>query len=54
MIYARLLSLCIIPLALVYYGLAVLQLFGLVRFTNAKITFPKVLIPFYYFFKKSN
>ena len=51
MIYARLLSLAVIPLAVVYYILAVLQLWGLIKFTKAKITFPKVLIPFYYFFK---
>lgn len=49
MIYARLLSLALIPLAAVYYLLCVLQLCGLVRFTTADIQFPKVLIPFYYF-----
>jgi len=49
MIYARLLSMTLIPLAAVYYLLCVLQLFGVIRFTKADITFPKVLIPFYYF-----
>lgn len=51
MVYARLLSLALIPLAGVYYLLCILQLFGLIRFTKARIEFPRVLIPFYYFFK---
>ncbi len=51
MIYARLLSLALIPLAAVYYLLCILQLFGLIRFTRTRIEFPRVLIPFYYFFK---
>lgn len=50
MIYARLLSMAILPLVGLYYILVVLQCFGLVRFSREKITFPKVLIPFYYFF----
>ena len=49
MIYARLLSLTLIPLAAVYYLLCILQLFGVIRFTRVDIKFPKVLIPFYYF-----
>jgi len=49
MIYARLLSMTLIPLAAVYYLLCVLQLFGVIRFTKADIRFPRVLIPFYYF-----
>lgn len=53
MIYARLLSICIIPLAAIYYILCVLQLFGVVKFTKNEIRFPKVLIPFYYFFKSN-
>ena len=53
MIYARLLSLCIIPLAAIYYLLCVLQLFGVARFTKSEIRFPKVLIPFYYFIKSN-
>lgn len=51
MIYARLLAFAVLPLAAVYYLLAALQLFGLVKFTKSKISFPRVLIPFYYFFK---
>ncbi|MBR6078151.1 MAG: hypothetical protein IKP63_07350 [Paludibacteraceae bacterium] len=50
MIYARLFAIAIIPLAIFYYILVVLQCFGLIRFTRKAITFPKVLIPFYYFF----
>lgn len=52
MIYARLLSMTLIPIAAVYYLLCVLQLFGIISFTKAVIKFPKVLIPFYYFIYK--
>lgn len=51
MIYARLFSLAVIPMAIVYYLMVALQCFGLIRFTRQAIRFPKVLIPFYYFFK---
>ncbi len=51
MAYAKLLSVVLTPLVLLYYALVSLQCFGIVKFTNARITFPKVLIPFYYFFK---
>lgn len=51
MIYAKLLSLVVIPLAVVYYIMCILQLFGVIRFTRTRIEFPRVLIPFYYFFK---
>lgn len=54
MIYARLLSLTLIPLAAVYYLLCILQLFGVIRFTRVDIKFPKVLIPFYYFIYSPN
>lgn len=39
----------IVPLAVVYYLLCALQLFGVIRITKQDILFPKVLIPFYYF-----
>lgn len=51
MIYARLFFLAVIPLALIYYIMVVLQCFGLIRFTRKAVIFPKALIPFYYFFK---
>ena len=37
-----------------YYVACILELFGLIKFTSEKqeIRFPKLLIPFYYFFKK--
>lgn len=37
-----------------YYVACILELFGLIKFTSEKqeISFPKLLIPFYYFFKK--
>jgi hypothetical protein len=36
-----------------YYLACFLELFGIIKFTSEKqeITFPKMLIPFYYFFK---
>jgi len=51
MIYARLLSTVVVILILIYYVFVVLQCWGIIRFSHEKITFPKVLIPFYYFFK---
>lgn len=53
MLYARLLLLAVIPMALVYYGLSILQLWGIVQYTKAEIKWPQVLIPFYYFFKSA-
>jgi|GEM_PF-2818368 len=37
-----------------YYLACFLELFGIIKFTSEKqeITFPKMLIPFYYFLKK--
>ena len=35
-------------LLLFYYGLVILQVFGAIQFTNRKITFKRMLIPFYY------
>ena len=53
MIYARLLSVVLTALAILYYTLVILQCFGIVRFTKKAIKFPNVLIPFYYFFNIS-
>lgn len=37
-----------------YYVVCILELLGLIKFTpeDQEISFPKMLIPFYYFFKK--
>lgn len=51
MIYARIIGSVVGIMVLVYYLLVVLQCFGLIRFSHEKITFPRVLLPFYYFFK---
>lgn len=51
MIYARIIGSIVGIMVLVYYMLVVLQCFGLIRFSHEKITFPRVLLPFYYFFK---
>lgn len=51
MIYARIISSILGIMVFVYYIFVVFQCFGIIRFSHEKITFPKVLIPFYYFFK---
>ena len=51
MIYARIIGSIIGILVIFYYLFVVLQCFGIIRFSRKKITFPEVLIPFYYFFK---
>ena len=51
MIYARIIGSIVGIMVLFYYMFVVLQCFGLIRFYHEKITFPKVLIPFIYFFK---
>jgi hypothetical protein len=35
---------------LIYYLLLMLQCFGLIKFSKEEVSFPKILIPFYYFF----
>lgn len=41
---------CIVAMLLltIYYGMLVLHLFGMIRFTYRKITVLRCLIPFYY------
>lgn len=51
MIYARILTLVIGGIGILYYALIMLQCFGLIKFSKEDISFPKILIPFYYFFK---
>jgi len=36
--------------AVIYYVLLMLQCFGLIKFSKEEVSFPKILIPFYYFF----
>ena len=50
MIYARIIGTIVSILALVYYLLVAFQCFDIIKFSKEKITFPKVLIPFYYLF----
>lgn len=38
-------------LVVIYYLLVMLQCFGVIKFSKEEISFPKILIPFYYFFK---
>jgi hypothetical protein len=53
MIYARIFGFAFGTIYLFYVLLCCLELWGFIKFTNEKTTikFPKVLIPFYYFFK---
>lgn len=51
MIYARILGSIVGIMVFVYYIFVILQSFKVIRFSSERITFPKVLIPFYYFFK---
>ena len=38
-------------LVVIYYLLVMLQCFGVIKFSKEEVSFPKILIPFYYFFK---
>ncbi len=48
MIAFRIICIVIMLLLAIYYGMLVLHLFGVIRFTNRKITASRCLIPFYY------
>jgi len=50
MIYVKVFWPVIAFLLVLYYFMCVLQLFGIIRITKKEMTFPKVFIPFYYFF----
>lgn len=39
---------------LLYYFMVVLQCFSIITFTNRKLTFKRMLIPFYYWFAPVN
>lgn len=50
--YAEIIFIVVGIMSVVYYLLCFLQCFGFIKFTKKEdITFPKVLIPFYYFFR---
>lgn len=51
MIYARLILIAFIVLGALYYAMVVGHLFGLFIITKKKISFLKLLIPFYYWIK---
>ena len=48
MIWARLVMTIIVLVALVYYAMLVLHCFGLIKFTARKVSFWRVITPFYY------
>lgn len=52
MIYKFFISIVLIALGL-YYLVCFLEIFGLIKWSSTKdgVQFPKMLIPFYYFFK---
>ena len=53
MIYARIVGGVFAILYVLYIFLCCLEMWGIIKFTKEKVTisFPKVMIPFYYFFK---
>ena len=48
--YVIFLGAIFIVVAIIYYVLLVLQCWGIIKFSKEEVSFPKVLIPFYYFF----
>ena len=48
--YVIFLGAIFVVVAVVYYVLLVLQCWGIIKFSKEEVSFPKVLIPFYYFF----
>lgn len=48
MIYAKLITGAFVLLAMIYYGMAVGQLFGWWKITYRTFTFYRLCIPFYY------
>lgn len=48
--YVIFLGAIFVVVAVIYYVLLVLQCWGFIKFSKEEISFPKVLIPFYYFF----
>ena len=53
MIYRLIIGLLVLA-TLIYYIFCFLEIFGVIKFTDKKTTvsFPKMLIPFYYLLKK--
>lgn len=52
MIYAKILGILFSAALLIYYILCMCQCFGLIKFTTKEdISFSKIFIPFYYFFR---
>ena len=48
--YAIVLGIVFGFIAVIYYVLLALQCFGVLKFSKEEVSFPKILIPFYYFF----
>ncbi|MBO6253805.1 MAG: hypothetical protein J6O49_09185 [Bacteroidaceae bacterium] len=48
--YVIFLGAVFVVVAVIYYVLLVLQCWGIIKFSKEEVSFPKVLIPFYYFF----
>lgn len=54
MYFFRLIISTIVVLMLLYYFMVVLQCFNIITFTNRKLTFKRMLVPFYYWFAPIN
>jgi len=48
--YAIFLSVLVGAIIVFYYVLLALQCWGILKFSKEEVSFPKILIPFYYFF----
>ena len=48
--YVIFLGAIFVVVAVIYYVLLVLQCWGIIKFSKEEVSFPKVLVPFYYFF----
>ena len=48
MIFIKLIISILVLIALVYYAMLILHCFGIIKFTDRRITFSRCLVPFYY------
>ena len=54
MIWIRLIIIIIALLAAIYYSILILHCFGVVKITNRKLSFGRMIVPFYYWIVSFN
>lgn len=54
MIWIRLFIAIIVVMALIYYAMLILHCYSIIRFTGRRITFRRMIIPFYYWLAPFN